>query len=574
MDFVSQLIFVGALLFLASILSTIITPRLGAPLLLVFLIVGLLAGEDGPGGIAFSDYRLANLLATAALAVILFDGGMRTTLASFKLAMKPALSLATVGVLITMVVTGAAAAYLLKLSVAEGLLIGAIVASTDAAAVFSLLSTQALSLHRRVGAMLEIESGTNDPMGVFLTLGLVTYIQTPQQFDTAKCLLFFMQQMGLGVLIGWGGGRLLQLALNRLVLQESLYPLLAVFGALLIFGFTATLGGSGFLAVYLAGLLLGNRRFVSQTAVRRFLDGIAWMAQIGMFLVLGLLATPHRLWAIALPALLIAAVQILLARPLAVAVSLAPFRMNIRERAYLAWVGLRGSVPVLLATYPLLAGVPNARLIFDVVFVLVLASLVVQGWTVAPIARWLRLEVPVTTEPVQRSEIDLPNQRGYELVSYRLGAESAVLGKEPKHLPLPDVARVVCVVREGKLLPYRAWGKLRLRDTVSVLAHERELPIFDAVFAAPTAVHQRAAQRFFGEFELRPDAPLAAINEAYDLGLRGVEKDTLEEYLHRVLPSPVVGDRLKLGVCEMVIKAVNGAYVTRVGLRLPHSPEK
>ena len=570
MEFVNQLIFVGALLFLASILTTIVTPRLGAPLLLVFLVIGLLAGEDGPGGIVFADYRLANLLATAALAVILFDGGLRTPMAAFNLVMKPALSLATVGVLITMGVTGYAAAHFLKLSLMEGLLVGAIVASTDAAAVFSLLSTSALSLHRRVGAMLEIESGTNDPMAVFLTLALVHALQLPAEFDAGEAALFFVRQMGLGALIGYGGGRLLKAALNRLHLQESLYPLLALFGGLLIFGLTAVLEGSGFLAIYLAGLLLGNQRFVQQTAVRRFLDGVAWMAQIGMFLVLGLLATPSRLLAIALPALAVAAVLILLARPLSVLVSLAPFRMSWRERSYLSWVGLRGSVPVVLATYPLLEGLPYATLIFDVTFVLVLVSLIVQGWTVAPVARWLGLEVPPVTEPVQRSEIDLPNQRGYELVSYRLGAESAVIGIEPKRLPLPDVARVVCIVRNGNLLPYRVWGKLREKDVVSVLAHERELPIFDAVFAAPTPDKLRAAQRYFGEFELRPDAPVAALNATYGLGLKAAEGETLETYVLRALPNPVVGDRLRLGDCEVVIKAVNGAHVTRMGLRLPH----
>jgi potassium/hydrogen antiporter len=558
MEFTNQLVLLAGLLFVLSILATVVTPRLGVPLLLVFLVIGMLAGENGPGGIVFNDYRLANLAGTAALAVILFDGGMRTRLRSFRVALAPSATLASLGVLITCLVTGLAAGWILDLHWAEGLLIGAIVGSTDAAAVFSLLHTSAVSLNQRVTATLEIESGTNDPAAVFLTLALIQYLLTPDGFGVADSILFFLWQMGGGALIGLGGGYLVVLALNRLQLADSLYPLLALFSGLLIFGAAANLETSGFVAVYIAGLILGNSPVHGFTTIQRFHDGIAWMAQIGMFVILGLL---------------IAGAMIVLARPLAVWLCLSPFRFPWREKLFIAWVGLRGSVPILLATYPLMAGVEHALLFFNIAFFIVLVSLVVQGWSIAPVARLLGLQVPDTEVRVHRSDFDLPGQQGYEIVSYRVSGKGALVGQPPSKLPLPVNTRLVCVVRKGQLLS-RDWGALQAGDYVSLLADKHSLPALDRLFRTELRATPARDRRFFGEFIINPDAPLAELAQTYGLDLAIERSDeTVAQFIQRSLPRPVVGDRVTLGDLQLVIKAMEGGQISALGLHFNVEPD-
>jgi len=571
MDLSNQLIFVAGTLFLLSILASAFTPRLGVPLLLVFVVVGLLAGESGPGGIHFADYHLANLAGTTGLAVILFDGGMRTPLDNFRVALRPSLALATVGVLVTTLVVGGFSAWILHLSLAQGLLIGAIVGSTDAAAVFSLLHTSAVRLNQRVTATLEIESGTNDPMAVLLTMGLLQYLAAPASYSAFDGLLLFVQQMGLGLAIGMGGGWLLKLLINRLDLSDSLYPLLALSGGMLIFGGTALLGGCGFLSAYIAGLILGNYPVRAVASVKRFHDGMAWLAQIGMFLILGLLATPQRLLPLAGSGLLIALVLILLARPLAVMLSLLPFRYPWREQAYISWVGLRGSVPMVLATFPMMAGVADAQLFFDVAFFIVLVSLIVQGWSVATAARLLQLQMPKINARVRRFDLDLPGSSGYEVVSYRLGHASALLGQRPKDIPIRDVSRIISVSREGRLLAYRDWGALRHGDYVSLLAEQGDLPLLDEVFSARRESGGADEQQYFGEFFLEPEAHVSDLVAAYGIKVPpDSEGKTLADFLASYLDRPVVGDRLRLGGMELTVRRMEGERIVELGLRLPH----
>jgi cell volume regulation protein A len=573
MEIANHLILVGGLLFIVSILASILSPRLGVPLLLVFLIVGMLAGEDGPGGILFHDYSLANLAGTAALAVVLFDGGMRTRMTTFRVGLRPAVSLATVGVLVTTGVVGTFAAWVLHLPLIEGFLIGAIVGSTDAAAVFSLLHSNAVHLNERITSALEIESGTNDPMAVFLTLGLLEYMRAPADYHWYEGLIFLVQQMGLGVAIGVYGGRALVWSLNRLNLSDSLYPLMALFSGLFIFGVTASLHGSGFLAVYLAGVVLGNRRVRAFGSIRRFHDGVAWTSQIGMFVILGLLVTPSKLLPVAVPALLISLVLILVARPLAVVLALSPFRFPLREQTYIAWVGLRGSVPIVLATFPWLAGIDNAGLVFNVAFFIVLVSLVVQGWSVGPMARLLGLQMPASTAMVHRSDFDLPGTRGYEIVSYLIGENSPLIGLKSKNLPIEDTSRIVCISRRGKVISYREWGTLRAGDYIAMLASQDELPKLDETFRSDHVAPKReAAQaRFFGEFLIDSKAPATALADAYGLELpESAKTRNVAEFFKNVIPQPVVGDRLRLGEMELVVKRMDGEKITEIGLRLPH----
>ncbi len=397
MDTLNQLILFGGMLFVISILASTLSPRMGMPLLLVFLIIGMLAGEDGLGGIRYGDVHSAYFLATLALAVILFDGGLRTDRHNFRVGLRPALLLATVGVVGTAALTGAFAAWMLGVGWVEGLLIGAIVGSTDAAAVFSVLNMQGLALKTRVGATLEIESGLNDPMAIFLTIVLVEFMVSQQSSFDILTLGQFIWQMGMGAAIGLLGGRLLAYGVARLALSPGLYPLLALFGGISIFGLAAVLQASGFLAVYLAGLVVGNRLSRGLYNIQRFHDGIAWLAQISLFLMLGLLVSPRELLVYAPSAVLVGLFLIFVGRPLAVWLCLMPFQFAWREKLFISWVGLRGAVPIVLAMFPWLAGFDNWPFFFNIAFFIVLVSLVMQGWTVAPLARWLKLDVPTTS---------------------------------------------------------------------------------------------------------------------------------------------------------------------------------
>ena len=411
MEFWNTAIFIGALLLVISIVASDFSSRLGAPLLLVFIALGMLAGEDGPGGIRFDDFEVSYVIGTLALAVIIFDGGMRTRRETFRVALWPSVSLATVGVLVTAGLVGVFAAWLLGLHWLQGLLIGAIVGSTDAAAVFGLLRNSGTTLKERVTSTLEIESASNDPMAIFLTIALLEILAAGGREVDATVAVSFIRDFGIGAVLGLVGGRLLVWLINRLTLVSGLYPLLAAAGGLLIFAVTQQLHGSGFLAIFLAGLVLGNAQMQAAQNILRVHDGLAWLSQLGMFLILGLLVTPRELLGVALPALAIAAFLMLVARPAAVVASQLPFRFPWREQVFIGWVGLRGAVPVVLGLFPVMYGVEDARLYFNVAFFIVLVSLVLQGWTIAPAARLLRLEVPPSPEPLQRLTLDMPGPR-------------------------------------------------------------------------------------------------------------------------------------------------------------------
>ncbi|WP_019022720.1 MULTISPECIES: potassium/proton antiporter [unclassified Thioalkalivibrio] len=571
MDFSSQIIFLVAVVLLGSILSSVVTSRLGVPLLLVFLGIGMLLGPEGPGGVSFENITLAHLIGSAALAIILFDGGMRTPARNFRIGLKPAVGLATVGVLITSGLTGLFAVWWLGLSWLEGLLLGAIVGSTDAAAVFSLLRSRGLELKSRVGATLEIESGSNDPMAIFLTIVLIELILMDQPDFGVVVLVEFVQQMGLGALLGVGGGLALLALINRVPMSAGFYPLFALAGALAIFGLTGMVGGSGFLAVYLAGLLLGNRPLEASQNIKRFHDGIAALAQIGMFLMLGMIVTPSELPPVALDAGLVALVLILLARPLAVALCLYPFRFPWREQLFIAWVGLRGAVPIILALFPLLAGLELAEYFFHVVFFVVLISLMVQGWTVASSARWLGLELPPTTTRVQRTELDIPGQQEMELVGYRLAETTPVVREAWSGFRLPGSARVVAHLREGQLLETLELLDLQAGDHLYIMVAPADLPDLDRLFVPQEEVPERLTERsVFGEFALNGDALLGAVGMTYGAPVPSERQgETLEAFLRAELQTePVVGDFVDLGPTRLVVREMEGARITRVGLKL------
>jgi cell volume regulation protein A len=363
MEATNQLIFFCGLLLCAAIFASFVSRRIGAPLLVTFLVVGILFGEDGPGGIVFNDVPLSYLACSFALAIILYDGGIHTPMANFRQALRPAVILASIGVLVTTSVVALGMWAILGTDPLYALLLGSLVASTDAAAVFLLLRQQGIKLKPAVSNTLEVESGVNDPMAIFLALtftGLILSGGTGEAMDAAWTVpAGFVQQFGIGALLGVAGGRLLTFIYDRIQLELGLNPIFALASGLLIFGAANILGGSGFLAVYLAGLILGNHAYRAKQVVKQFMDGIAWLAQLAMLLILGLLVTPSHLVADIPEALLISAILIFVARPAAVFISLAFEKFTWREKVFISWVGLRGAIPIYLAIIPVLLGVPG-----------------------------------------------------------------------------------------------------------------------------------------------------------------------------------------------------------------------
>ncbi len=539
------------------------------PLLLVFLIIGMLAGEDGIGGVVYSDVQSALFLGTLALAVILFDGGLRTDIHNFRVGLRPALLLASLGVMITAAVCGAFAAWVLGLSPIQGLLIGAIVGSTDAAAVFSVLNMQGLALKARVGATLEIESGLNDPMAIFLTITLVEFILLGDSGFDVLMLGAFVWQMGVGALVGLAGGRVLAWGVTRLELSPGLYPLLALFGGISIFGLAAVVQSSGFLAVYLAGLVVGNRVSRGLYNIQRFHDGIAWLAQISLFLMLGLLVSPFEMATYVSSALLVGLFLIFVARPLAVTLCLLPFQFSWQEKLFISWVGLRGAVPIVLAMFPWLAGLDNWPFYFNITFVIVLISLVLQGWTVAPLARWLKVNVPTSSSRVQRVELGVPGQAGYEFVGYKLLQDSPALKLKANSLPLPAQARLMCVLREGQPVNGEEDNSLLPRDHIYFLARADQLPSLDKLLVGEQEPERLSAQAYFGEFVFTPRAKLADLGMLYNFEVpEEMSNWSIGRYIYKRFKQPVVGDRVRLGKVEFIVLEMIDAKVVKVSLKL------
>lgn len=465
----------AAVLLLLSVIASKASGRLGVPALLLFLVIGMLAGSEGPGGIEFDNARLAQSLGVVALSFILFAGGLETQWGSISSEIWRALSLSTLGVVITATLVGVFATMVLKFSILEGMLLGAVVSSTDAAAVFSVLGSRKVSLKGRLKSLLELESGSNDPMAVFLTLGIIRIMTTPGSSLWELVPSFFLQ-MGLGSVLGYALGKAMVFVINRLRLEyEGLYPVFSLAGVLFIYGLTASIGGNGFLAVYMAGILMGNQEFIHKKSLILFHDGLAWLMQITMFLTLGLLVFPRRLPPIAGIGLIVSLFLMFVARPISVFTSLLFTKLNYRMKAMISWVGLRGAAPIILATFPLVAGIPKADTIFNLVFFIVLTSVLLQGTTITQTSKWLKVaslfskrrQYPLEFVPSRDSKSDL--------VELTVPDDSLIRGKQIVDLHLPKTALIVLLNRNDDFIVPRGGTLLEPGDRLLVLSDKQAL---------------------------------------------------------------------------------------------------
>lgn len=567
MDAINTLFLLSGFLIALSILASRLSSLFGLPILIIFLALGMLAGEDGLLGIEFDNYSLAFLIGHLALAMILLDGGLQTRLSTFRAGFKPALSLATLGVLMTSGIVGYLAMLIFDLTLLEGLLIGAIVGSTDAAAVFSMLKGQGVNINERVSATLEIESGTNDPMAIFLTIMLIELLIGETE-GWASSLVFLIQQFGLGVIIGLGSGWLIARLLTRLDLAPGLYSLLALALAFFVFGLTSVLGGSGFLAIYLCGLMIGNQPGKHLAHILPVHDGLAWLSQIGLFLVLGMLVSPSEMLTYAVPALLIALALIFIARPLAVLIAIKPFfKFRWREIGFISWVGLRGAVPIVLAIFPVIGGVENAALYFNVAFAVVVLSLLVQGTTLSPMARWMKVAVPKGTAPDQRGALGILPENDFEMFVYKVD-NPALEDQQIRLLRFPSGTLISALFRDHQMIHPKGSTELHVGDVLCVISRSEDLPKLNQLFNGDVKLRQ--AEAFFGAFVLNGDAKLVDVAQAYGLTLSNNEKDdTLAQFIaRRVGGHPVVGDDVDWHGIHWVVNEVDGDKIRKVGMRL------
>lgn len=470
-----NILLLGSVLLFISIIASKTSFKFGIPTLILFLIVGMLAGSEGPGGIYFDDPKITQFMGVVALTFILFSGGLETKLESIRPVLKNGLALSTLGVLITAVAVGLFTSYVLNITIIEGMLLGAIVSSTDAAAVFSILRTRNIGLKGNLRPLLEFESGSNDPMAFFLTISFVELVIHP---ETSIALLIpkFLKGMLLGAACGFGAGKLMVFVINRINLDVAgLYPVLVMSLMFFSFSFTDAIGGNGFLAVYGAAIILGNSNLIHKKSLIKFFDGMAWLMQIVMFLTLGLLVFPSHIIPILGEGILISVFLILIARPVAVFLMLSRASdLNFRKKLFISWVGLRGAAPIVFATYPLIAGVHYADTIFNLVFFISVSSVVLQGSTLSLMAKWLKVGVPEKLKRKFPLDLELKENSKSELIELDISESSGIIGKQIVQLKLPKTSLIVLIHRKDKYVTPSGDTEIQGGDHLLILTDSKE----------------------------------------------------------------------------------------------------
>ncbi len=460
---------------LSGVLMTKLTSKAGVPALVLFMILGMVLGSDISGLIYFSDAGLAQTIGMFALVVILFEGGLQTEWRNVRPVIKGAAVLATLGVVLTTAVLAVAIHYVLGLGWIESFLLGSIVGSTDAAAVFSVMSGQ--NIKPKMSATLEMESGSNDPMAMFLTVAFIQWL-TLDDFAFGNLIISFFLQMGLGLLLGLLFGWLTSQWMNKIKLDASgLYAVLSIGFAMAIFSLTALVGGSGILAVYVAGIMIGNRELNHSHSILRFHEGFAWLMQLVMFVILGLLVFPSELanWDLISKGLILSFILMFVARPIAVFVGTIFFDYTFKEKLFLSWAGLRGAVPIVLATFPLLAGVENAYLYFNMVFFIVITSALLQGSTISNVARWLGLEAPPSPKRIHQLELVSMDKANAEMLEVEISNDSPYLNSLVQDMDLPDDTVISAIIRDGELVMPTGQTELLERDVLYILTDKKQV---------------------------------------------------------------------------------------------------
>ncbi len=466
-----NIILVGSLLLLVSIIAGKTTSKLGVPTLIFFLVVGMLAGSEGIGGINFVDTGLAQFIGIVALNFILFSGGLDTNWRVIKPVLWKGVMLSTTGVLLTAFSVGIFVHLVFDFSLAEGVLLGSIVSATDAAAVFSILRNKGIGLKGYLRPVLELESGSNDPMAYFLTISL-TAIVASGEVKLVELAFSFLQQFIIGGALGYLMGRGSLWLINNIKLEtEGLYPVLTIALAMLTYSATHALGGNGFLAIYVNAIVLGNSNFIHKRSLLRFYDGQAWLMQITLFLTLGLLVFPTKILPVMGMGLLISFFLIFVARPVGVFLSLAFFKSNTRSKLFISWVGLRGGVPIVFATYPLIAGVARAETIFNLVFFISVSSVLLQGTTLSFVARMLHLDIP--SKAKRRTDLEITENAKKEKVHVTIAPGNTVIGKMLVELDLPKGAQIMTVTRDDAYIIPTGATRIEENDRLFVLAEDK-----------------------------------------------------------------------------------------------------
>jgi cell volume regulation protein A len=469
-----NILLVGSILLLLSIVGGKTTNRFGVPTLLFFLFIGIMAGSEGIGGIQFDNPAIAQFIGITALNFILFSGGLDTDFQTIRPILWKGIALSTVGVLLTALSVGVFVHYLLGFSLPEGLLLGAIVSSTDAAAVFSILRGKGIALKGYLRPMLELESGSNDPMAYFLTITLITIVKE-DSFPMGHLLFLFCKGVVIGGVMGYGMGKISLWIINRIHLSnEGIYPVLVL--ALAFFSYSAAefLGGNGFLAIYISGVVLGTSNFIHKRSLIKFYDGQAWLMQIILFLTLGLLVFPSKVIAVAGTGFLIAAFLIFVARPIGVFGSLLFFKTNRRSKLFLSWVGLRGAVPIVFATYPMIAGVAKSGMIFNLVFFIAVTSVLVQGTGLPYVARWLRLTVPDKVKKRTGNDLEWMDSVKSVMEEVILSAHTEVVGKKIVQIGFPKTAQILVIKRDNNYISPVGSTSLAANDKLLILAEDQK----------------------------------------------------------------------------------------------------
>ncbi|WBU88456.1 potassium/proton antiporter [Cellulophaga omnivescoria] len=471
---IENILLVGSILLFISIIVGKTSYKFGVPTLLLFLVIGMLAGSDGIGGIKFDGPKLAQFIGIVSLNFILFSGGLDTNWNTVKPILKEGIVLSTIGVLLTAVTIGTFVFYITNFTIYESMLLGSIVSSTDAAAVFSILRSKNLALKNNLRPTLELESGSNDPMAYVLTLAFLTLVINQDQ-SIFSIIPMFIQQMAFGAIAGFGFGKLSKYIINKIKLDfEGLYPVLVI--ALMFITFSATdfVGGNGFLAIYICAVYLGNQDLIHKKTILKMYDGLAWLMQIVLFLTLGLLVFPSKIIPVFGIGILISLFLILVARPVSVFLSLLFFKMKFRRRFYISWVGLRGAVPIVFATYPLLAGIDKADMMFNIVFFISVSSVLIQGTTLSVMAKWLNVALPNEEKKLSATDLLLEDNPKALIKEIPVTTNCYAVNKKIVDLGFPKHAIIAMIRRDNKYVTPNGSTVIEDKDILVVLADKQE----------------------------------------------------------------------------------------------------